>query len=126
MKLFLPILWFVLNVLSFNTLRSPYEQDKLGTEESTTSFWSKSSSDHSSSPNSQIYFLPEAFEENEEKDADGESDIQFLAYDLADTSNSYCFLPQLTEHLGNIRLAKKYPTFANNQAKFITYRNLRI
>ncbi len=126
MKLFLPILWFVLNVLSFNTLRSPYEQGKLGTEASTNSFWSESSSDDSSSPNSPIYFLPEEFEENEEKDADGESDIQFLEYDLADVTNSYRFLPQLTEHFGDSHLASKYTTFANNQAKFITYQNIRI
>ncbi len=126
MRIFLPILWFVLNVLSFNTLRSPYEQGKLGSEQSKTAFWSQSSPDHSSSPNSQIYFLPEEFEENVEEDADGESDIQFLDYDSADATNNYRFPTQLTESFGGTLLVKTRTFLAINRAKFITYQNIRI
>ncbi|GGD55921.1 hypothetical protein GCM10011514_20020 [Emticicia aquatilis] len=126
MKIFLPILWFVLNVLSFNTLRSPYEQGEQGSEHSKISFWSQSSSQHSSNKNSQIYFLAEEFEENVEEDADGESEIQFLDYDLADATSSYRFLPTLTEYSGSIRIAQKYTSPANNRAKFIIYQNIRI
>lgn len=126
MRIFLPILWFVLNVLSFNTLRSPYEQGEFGTEQSKISFWSQSSSDHSSNKNAPIYFLAEELEENVEEDADGESDIQFSDYELADTQNYYRFLPKLTEHFSGTQIIQKHTALAINRAKFITYQNIRI
>lgn len=126
MRIFLPILWFVLNVLTFNTLRSPYEQGELDSEQPKTAFWSQSYPDHSSSPNSQIYFLAEEFEEIIEEDADSESEIQFLDYELPDATNIYRLLAHFSAFFGNIRLAQRYTSLVINQTKFIIYQNIRI
>ncbi|WP_305952261.1 hypothetical protein [Emticicia oligotrophica] len=126
MKIFLPILWFVLNVLSFNTLRSPYQQGKLGFEDTKKTFWSQSSSEHSSSKSILLYFLAEEFQENIEEDADGESDIQFLDCDWANTASNYLFLVQLRASFCSIRILDNRIRFAINQAKFLLYQNFRI
>lgn len=126
MRIFLPILWFVLNVLSFNTFRRPYEQNKLGYEHEKITCWSKSSSGHSSNKNSQIYFLPEEFEENLEEDTDGESDIQFLDCDLGNATNSYRLLSQLKKPINGISVPNSRTSPAINRAKFIIYHNIRV
>lgn len=126
MRIFLPILWFVLNVLSFNTLRSPYQQGKLGFENSKNTFWSQSSPEHSSSQSTLLYFLAEEFQENIEEDADGESDIQFLDCDLTNTASDYLFLVQLKASLCSIRILDNRTLFAINQAKFLLNQNFRI
>lgn len=126
MRMFLPILWFVLNVLSFNTLTNPYEQNTQTTKESTKAFWSQSSSDHSSNKNSQIYFLPEEFEENVEEDVETDSDIQFIGCDLNNSVSLNSFLAQLEQSHVNTSIFNHQLSVATTQAKFILYQNFRI
>lgn len=123
MRIFLPILWFVLNVLSFNTSSILYEQHSSSSRDL---FWSQSSSNHPSNKNTQVYFLAEEFEENVEEDADNEPDIQFSDYNLTNASNSNRFPPQFIQHFDYTPIAPEYIFLAIEQAKFITYRNIRV
>lgn len=124
MRMFLPILWFVLNVLSFNTLSNNYEQKKLDNAQS--AYWSASPSDHSSDSKSQNYFPTEKVEENVEEDSENESDLKIYGGSLDLAYNQFTFIQQteafkkLTACFGDI-----FPT-ASNQAKFILFRNIRI
>lgn len=123
MRIFLPILWLMLIVLSFNTFSHSYEQHS---HYSKALFWSKSSTKHPSNKNTQVYFLAEEFEENVEEDSDNESDIQFSDYDLPNTFNSNRFTPQFIQHFGYTLIAPACTSLAYKQAKFITYQNIRV
>ena len=122
--MFLPILWFVLNVLSFNTFSNSYEQKSLDNAQST--YWSASPSDHSSDNKSQNYFPTEKVEENVEEDSENESDLEIFGGSLDLAYNQFTFIKQtaafkkLTACFGDIL------PVASNQAKFILFRNIRI
>lgn len=122
--MFLPIFWFVLNVLSFNTLSNNYEQKNLDNAQS--SYWSASPSDHSSDSKSQSYFPTEKVEENVEEDSEHESDLEIFGGSLDLAYNQFTFINQtaafkkLTACFGDIL------PVASNQAKFILFRNIRI
>lgn len=124
MRMFLPILWFVLNVLSFNTFSSNYEQKNLDNAQHT--YWSASPSDNSSDSKSQNYFPSEKVEENVEEDSEQESDLKTFGGSLDFPYNQFTFIKQtaafkkLTACFGDV-----FPT-ASNQAKFILFRNIRI
>lgn len=122
--MFLPILWFVLNVLSFNTFSDNCEQKNLDKAQST--YWSASPSDNSSDSKSQNYFPTEKVEENVEEDSEQESDLKIFGGSLDFPYNQFKFIKQtaafkkLTACFGDI-----FPT-ASNQGKFILFRNIRI
>ncbi len=122
--MFLPILWFVLNVLSFDTFSNNYEQKKLDNEQST--YWSASTSGNSSDNKSQSYFPTEKVEENVEEDSEHESDLEIFGGSPDLTYNQFTFIKQtaafkkLTACFGDIL------PVASNQAKFILFRNIRI
>jgi len=124
MKMFLPILWFVLNVLSFDTFSNNYEQKNL--ENSKSTYWSASPSDNSSDNKSQSYFVSEKVEENVEEDSEHESNLEIFGGSLDLTYNQFTFINQtaafkkLTACFGDIFSS------ASNQAKFILFRNIRI
>lgn len=124
MRMFLPILWFVLNVLSFNTFSNNYGQKNLDNAQS--AYWSASPSDHSSDNKSQSYFPTEKVEENIEEDSEHESELEIFGGSLDLAYNQFRFIKQtsafkkLTACFGDIL------PFAPNQAKFILFSNIRI
>lgn len=124
MRMFLPILWFVLNVLSFNTFSNNYEQKKL--DNAQFAYWSASPSDHSSDNKSQSYFPTEKVEENIEEDSEHESDLEIFGGSLDLAYNQFTFInrtaafKKLTACFGD-----RLPV-TSNQEKFILFRNIRI
>lgn len=119
----LPILWFVVNVLSFNTFSNNYELKKNGNENANEVFPSQKSANKIS----KIYFLPEAFEENVEEDADGESDLDFFgaSADL-DFNITQIFVPiHFPENIIGKIVGETSP-IAYSQAKFILFQKIVI
>ena len=124
MRMFLPILCFVLNVLSFDTLLNNYEQKNH--ENLKSAYFSSSSSDNSSDNKSQNYFVSEKVEENVEEDSEHESDLKIFGGSVDFIYNQFTFIKQtaafkkLTTCFGDII------SVPSNQAKFILFRNIRI
>ncbi|MFN3488654.1 MAG: hypothetical protein ACK4YV_05955 [Emticicia sp.] len=122
--MFLPILWFVLNVLSFNTFSNNYEQKNLDNAQS--AYWSASPSDNSSDNKSQTYFSTEKIEENVEEDSEHESDLETFGGSLDLAYNQFTFINQTAAFKKLTACLDDILTVAFNQAKFILFRNIRI
>jgi hypothetical protein len=123
MKMLLPILWFVTNVLSFNTFSNNYEQKKNGDGNANKVFPAQKSANKIS----KIYFLTEAFEENVEEDADGESDLDFFGAS-ADVDFNITQIFVTTHFFENLngKIDCASSPIAYSQAKFILFQKIVI
>lgn len=123
MKILLPILWFVLNVLSFNTYSNNYELKKIGNNNENGILHSQKSANKKS----KIYFLPEAFEENVEEDTDSESDLDFFGNaGILDFSTIHFFNSAIFFENKIDKITCNSSPIANSQAKFILYQKIVI
>ncbi|WP_238806647.1 hypothetical protein [Emticicia aquatica] len=125
MKMLLPIVWFVLNVLSFNTFPSHFEQKILSVEKPQNIRLNQVPSENSHKNKPQIYFLPEEIEENVEEDADHESELDFLG-NVDFLENSFFIAKYFTKFQQFDFLFSDFCPIAYHQAKFIRFRNIRI